>query len=117
MLTAFLSLERDAIAPKGANENATGQNVAWEYAPKFRDKGEFCRGEPHLFFKIDLDGYEVEMGFEFPKPVYSKPTKTTCLLYRTLSYILCDNARQMLAEAVNAPLITSFDVSTYLRPD
>jgi len=28
LLTAFLSLERDAIVPKGANENATGQNVA-----------------------------------------------------------------------------------------
>ena len=28
LLTAFLSLERDAIAPKGANGNATGQNVA-----------------------------------------------------------------------------------------
>jgi hypothetical protein len=28
LLTAFLSLEKDAIAPKGANENATRQNVA-----------------------------------------------------------------------------------------
>jgi hypothetical protein len=28
LLTAFLSLERDVIAPKGANGNATGQNVA-----------------------------------------------------------------------------------------
>ena len=28
LLTAFLSLEGDAIVPKGANENATGQNVA-----------------------------------------------------------------------------------------
>jgi len=27
LLTAFLSLERDAIAPKDANENATRQNV------------------------------------------------------------------------------------------
>jgi hypothetical protein len=42
LLTAFLSLERDVIAPKGANGNATRQNVAWEYAYKFRDKGEFC---------------------------------------------------------------------------
>jgi hypothetical protein len=39
-----------------------------------------------LFFKIDLDGYEVETAFEFPKPVYSKPTKITCLLYKALSY-------------------------------
>ena len=77
MLIELLSLERDAIVPKGANENTTGQNVAQEYAPKFRDKGEFCRSEPHLFFKIDLDGYEVETAFEFPKPVYSKPTKMT----------------------------------------
>ena len=89
MLTAFLSLERNAIVPKGANENTTGQNVAQEYAPKFRDKGEFSRSEPHLFFKIDLDGYEVETAFEFPKPVYSKPTKITCLLCllcKALSY-------------------------------
>jgi hypothetical protein len=28
LLTAFLSLERDAIAPKGANGNATRQNLA-----------------------------------------------------------------------------------------
>ena len=28
LLTAFLSLESDAIAPKGANGNATPQNVA-----------------------------------------------------------------------------------------
>jgi hypothetical protein len=28
LLTTFLSLKRDAIVPKGANENATGQNVA-----------------------------------------------------------------------------------------
>ena len=28
LLTAFLSLERDAIAPKGPNENKTRQNVA-----------------------------------------------------------------------------------------
>jgi hypothetical protein len=27
-LTAFLSLERDAIVPKGANGNTTRQNVA-----------------------------------------------------------------------------------------
>ena len=85
-MTAFLSLERDAIVPNGANENATGQNVAWE-RPKFRDKGEFCPGEPHLFFK-DLDGYEVETAFEFPKTVYSKPTKITCLMPIMLGVIL-----------------------------
>jgi hypothetical protein len=28
LLTAFLSLERDAIAPKGANGNTTQQDVA-----------------------------------------------------------------------------------------
>jgi hypothetical protein len=30
LLTAFLSLERDAIAPKGANGDATRENVAQE---------------------------------------------------------------------------------------
>ena len=29
LLTAFLSLERDAIAPERANGNATRQHVAW----------------------------------------------------------------------------------------
>ena len=29
------------------------------------DRGEFCPGEPYLFFK-DLDGYEVEVWFELP---------------------------------------------------
>ena len=29
------------------------------------DKGEFCPGEPYLFFK-DLDGYEVEVWYELP---------------------------------------------------
>jgi catechol-2,3-dioxygenase len=27
------------------------------------DKGEFCPGEPYMFFK-DLDGYEVEVWYE-----------------------------------------------------
>jgi catechol 2,3-dioxygenase-like lactoylglutathione lyase family enzyme len=36
------------------------------------DKGEFCPGEPYLFFK-DLDGYEVEIAFELPTPVDPKP--------------------------------------------
>jgi catechol 2,3-dioxygenase-like lactoylglutathione lyase family enzyme len=38
------------------------------------DKGEFCPGEPYLFFK-DLDGYEVEIAFELKTPVDPKPTK------------------------------------------
>ena len=37
-----------------------------------------------MFFKIDLDGYEMERAFEFPKPVCPKPT--TWLLYKALSY-------------------------------
>jgi catechol 2,3-dioxygenase-like lactoylglutathione lyase family enzyme len=36
------------------------------------DKGEFCPGEPYLFFR-DLDGYEVEIAFELPTPVDPKP--------------------------------------------
>ena len=31
-------------------------------------KGEFCPGEPYLFFR-DLDGYQVEIWFELPTPV------------------------------------------------
>jgi catechol 2,3-dioxygenase-like lactoylglutathione lyase family enzyme len=38
------------------------------------DKGEFCPGEPYLFFK-DPDGYEVEVAFELPTPVDPKPKK------------------------------------------
>jgi hypothetical protein len=36
LLTAFLSLEKDALAPKGANGNATRPNVASEYAYESR---------------------------------------------------------------------------------
>jgi catechol 2,3-dioxygenase-like lactoylglutathione lyase family enzyme len=39
---------------------------------KILDKGEFCPGEPYLFFK-DPDGYEVEIAFELPTPVDPKP--------------------------------------------
>jgi catechol 2,3-dioxygenase-like lactoylglutathione lyase family enzyme len=38
------------------------------------DKGEFCPGEPYLFFR-DLDGYEVEIAFEPPTPVDPKRKK------------------------------------------
>jgi len=38
---------------------------------KILDKGEFCPGEPYLFFK-DPDGYEVEIAFESPTPVDPK---------------------------------------------
>ena len=38
------------------------------------DKGEFCPGEPYLFFR-DLDGYEVEIVFELRTPVDPKPKK------------------------------------------
>jgi metallothiol transferase len=34
-------------------------------------KGEFCPGEPYLFF-TDLDGYEVEIWYELPTPVDPK---------------------------------------------
>ena len=37
-------------------------------------KGEFCPGEPYLFFK-DLNDYEVEIAFDLPTPVDLKPAK------------------------------------------
>jgi catechol 2,3-dioxygenase-like lactoylglutathione lyase family enzyme len=43
-----------------------------EAGGKILDKGEFCPGEPYLFFR-DLDGYEVEIAFELPTPVDPKP--------------------------------------------
>ena len=54
LLTAFLSLERDAIAPKGANGNATR---AWVYAPN-RNKGEVCQGDnmPVASLRIQVCG-------------------------------------------------------------
>ena len=45
-----------------------------EAGGKILDKGEFCPGEPYLFFK-DPDGYEVEIAFESPTPVDPKPKK------------------------------------------
>ena len=45
-----------------------------EAGGKILDKGEFCPGEPYLFFR-DLDGYEVEIAFELPTPVDPKPKK------------------------------------------
>ena len=41
---------------------------------KILAKGEFCPGEPYLFFK-DLNDYEVEIAFELPTPVDPKPAK------------------------------------------
>jgi catechol 2,3-dioxygenase-like lactoylglutathione lyase family enzyme len=45
-----------------------------EAGGKILDKGEFCPGEPYLFFK-DPDGYEVEIWFELPTPVDPKRKK------------------------------------------
>jgi catechol 2,3-dioxygenase-like lactoylglutathione lyase family enzyme len=42
---------------------------------KILDKGEFCPGEPYLFFK-DPDCYEVEIAFELPKPVDPLPQRS-----------------------------------------
>jgi hypothetical protein len=39
---------------------------------KILNKGEFCPGEPYLFFK-DLNDYEVDIAFELPTPVDPKP--------------------------------------------
>src|SRR4051794_17221704 len=36
--------------------------------------GEFCPGEPYLFFR-DPDGYEVEVWYELPTPVDPKESK------------------------------------------
>jgi predicted enzyme related to lactoylglutathione lyase len=41
---------------------------------KILNKGEFCPGEPYLFFK-DLNDYEVEIAFELPTPVDPKLAK------------------------------------------
>lgn len=38
---------------------------------KISSKGEFCPGEPYLFF-TDPDGYEVEIWYELPTPVDPK---------------------------------------------
>jgi catechol 2,3-dioxygenase-like lactoylglutathione lyase family enzyme len=48
--------------------------VVTEAGGEILDKGEFCPGEPYLFFK-DPDGYEVELAFEMPTPVDPKPRK------------------------------------------
>jgi catechol 2,3-dioxygenase-like lactoylglutathione lyase family enzyme len=47
-------------------------NAVEEAGGELLDKGEFCPGEPYLFFK-DPDGYEVEILFELPTPVDPKP--------------------------------------------
>jgi catechol 2,3-dioxygenase-like lactoylglutathione lyase family enzyme len=39
------------------------------------DQGEFCPGEPYLFF-TDPDGYEVEIWYELPTPVDPAPAPT-----------------------------------------
>jgi catechol 2,3-dioxygenase-like lactoylglutathione lyase family enzyme len=41
---------------------------------KILSKGEFCPGEPYLFFR-DPDGYKVEIAFESPTPVDPRPGK------------------------------------------
>jgi len=38
---------------------------------KIRSHGEFCPGEPYVFF-TDPDGYEVEIWYEIPTPVDPK---------------------------------------------
>ena len=47
-------------------------------------------------------------SFEFPEPVYPRPTEITCLLCKSLSYsyLSKDNPRHILAEAVNVFLKT-----------
>jgi catechol 2,3-dioxygenase-like lactoylglutathione lyase family enzyme len=52
----------------------TAARAVEEAGGKILDKGEFCPGEPYLFFK-DLDGYEVEIAFELPTPVDPRSKK------------------------------------------
>ena len=41
---------------------------------KIRSHGEFCPGEPYVFF-TDPDGYEVEIWYEIPTPVDPRPIR------------------------------------------
>jgi catechol 2,3-dioxygenase-like lactoylglutathione lyase family enzyme len=41
---------------------------------KIRSHGEFCPGEPYVFFS-DPDGYEVEIWYEIPTPVDPRPAR------------------------------------------
>jgi hypothetical protein len=52
--------------------------------PKFRDKGEFCRGEPYLFFK-DLDDYEVEI-VRVSRARLSEADRNNLSLHNELAY-------------------------------
>ena len=49
----------------------TAAKVVTKAGGKILSKGEFCPGEPYLFF-TDPDGYEVEIWFELPTPVDPK---------------------------------------------
>ncbi|HWM25761.1 MAG TPA: VOC family protein [Chthoniobacterales bacterium] len=46
-------------------------NAVTKAGGKILSKGEFCPGEPYLFF-TDPDGYEVEIWYELPTPVDPK---------------------------------------------
>jgi catechol 2,3-dioxygenase-like lactoylglutathione lyase family enzyme len=59
------------IEPKAIDVAA---GLVTEAGGEILDKGEFCPGEPYLFFK-DPDGYEVEIAFEIPTPVDPKRRK------------------------------------------
>jgi catechol 2,3-dioxygenase-like lactoylglutathione lyase family enzyme len=59
------------VNPKDINAAARAVTAA---GGEILDKGEFCPGEPYLFFK-DLDGYEVEIAFELPTAVDPKRKK------------------------------------------
>jgi catechol 2,3-dioxygenase-like lactoylglutathione lyase family enzyme len=41
---------------------------------KIRSHGEFCPGEPYVFFS-DPDGYDVEIWYEIPTPVDPRPPR------------------------------------------
>jgi hypothetical protein len=42
---------------------------------KITDHGEFCPGEPYVFFE-DPDGYLVEIWHELPTPIDPEPVRT-----------------------------------------
>ena len=74
-MTAFLSLERDAIAAKGANGKCDAPLRRLGSTPINLGTKVSSVGASLICVVQDLDGYEVETAFEFPKPVCSKPTK------------------------------------------
>jgi predicted enzyme related to lactoylglutathione lyase len=62
------------ISPARSKDIDAAADTIKKAGGKILNKGEFCPGEPYLFFK-DLNDYEVEIAFELPTPVDPKPAK------------------------------------------